>query len=196
MLPRKVWKLNVSDWLKMHLRRPVTPTGKNPSVRLGKNCILLVGGLSANCSSTLDRRFFFFFNATSSGALWTFAGAIRPRLLNDRPAVIGSSHFRQNGRQNCYSFEKSSAFMSKNQLCPALVSYRFIFNLPFVLCKTYCALFFQKLSFKPQNTTLIRFYRSYQTGKYPFFDFNFFITMHTLESKDRHSSKIKKASVL
>ena len=30
---------------------------------------LLVGGLSANYSSTLDRRFFFLFNATSSGAL-------------------------------------------------------------------------------------------------------------------------------
>ena len=72
----------------------------------------------------------------------------------------------------------------KIKLCPALVSYLFIFNLPFVLCNTYCVLFFQNLSFKPQNTTLIRFNRSYQTGKYPFSGFNFFITIHTLESED------------
>ena len=35
----------------------------------------------------------FFFNATSSGALCTFAGAILPSLLNDRPAVIAALIF-------------------------------------------------------------------------------------------------------
>ena len=36
---------------------------------------------------------FFFFNSTRSGALCTFAGAIFPSLLNDRPAVTDSSYF-------------------------------------------------------------------------------------------------------
>ena len=38
------------------------------------------------------------------------------------------------------------------KLSPALVSHLFIFNLPFVLCNTYCAMFFQKLLFRLQKT--------------------------------------------
>ena len=126
----------------------------------------------------------FFFNATSSGALCTFAGAIRPSLLNDRPAVIAALIFVKMADGTATVLKNLQLSCQKIKLCPALVSYFFIFNLPFVLCDTYYVLFFQKLSFKPQNTTLIRFNRSYQTGKYPFFGFNFFITIHTLERED------------
>ena len=59
------------------------------------NAYIPMSGLAANYS-LLDRRFStFFFNSTRSAALCTFAGAIIPGLLNDRPALTSSSHFRE-----------------------------------------------------------------------------------------------------
>ena len=126
----------------------------------------------------------FFFNATSSGALCTFAGAIRPSLLNDRPAVIAALIFVKmaDGTATVLKNLQLSCQKSSSVLLWRVTFLYLICPLFYVTPTASC--FFQKLSFKPQNTTVIRFNRSYQTGKYPFFGFNFFITIHTLESED------------
>ena len=58
-------------------------------------------------------------------------------LLNDRPAVTGSSHFRENGRTAAIVVKNLQLIMPIIKCSPALVSYFLVFNLPIVLCNAY-----------------------------------------------------------